>query len=50
MNRTLGQDNCAFLTLMHSATGIKRSQKRPERSAGKVDQPINIEWQAGFGF
>jgi putative transposase len=33
-----------------AATGIRRSQKRPGRPAGKVDQPINTGSQTDFGF
>ena len=33
-----------------AATGIRRTQKRPGRPAGKADQLVGIELQTDFGF
>lgn len=33
-----------------AAAGIRRTQKRPGRPAGKTDQPGGTETQTGFGF
>ena len=33
-----------------AAAGVRRSQKRPGRPAGKAEQPINDGSQTDFGF